>query len=99
MNATEARLREQEGVYKFNARRKGVVWHLTRDQFREIVAAPCRYCGAAPAGGVDRLDNSSGYTPGNAVPACSPCNYAKRQMSAAEFLDLAKRIYEHTRKL
>jgi len=50
------------------------------------------------AGGVDRLDNSIGYEPENVVPCCSDCNYAKREMSYTEFMDLIRRIYEKQTK-
>jgi hypothetical protein len=49
--------------------------------------------------GIDRLDNSVGYVPGNCVPCCSTCNYAKRDMSAAEFVTWIKRAASHLQKL
>ncbi len=62
----------------------------------------CYYCGASPSNvmhysngkkiityytGVDRVDNSKGYIPGNCVPACGFCNKAKNNQSLEEFLD------------
>jgi hypothetical protein len=86
---------QAHGVYLGNAVRKGVVFDLTREQFGGLVFAPCAYCGATPAGGVDRAINTEGYTPNNTVPCCSTCNYAKRDLTVAEFLGWAKRIHEH----
>jgi hypothetical protein len=35
--------------------------------------------------GLDRVDNTVGYTLDNVVPACKACNHAKVDMSYAEF--------------
>lgn len=32
--------------------------------------------------GVDRVDNSIGYVPGNVVPCCASCNQSKKDRSA-----------------
>ncbi len=34
--------------------------------------------GEIKCGGIDRQDNTKGYTIENCVPACAPCNYSKR---------------------
>lgn len=49
-------------------------------------AGRCVCCATTPAGGVDRIDSSQGYTATNMQPMCSACNYAKRKMPMAEFL-------------
>lgn len=38
--------------------------------------------------GIDRFDNSQGYTPENAVPCCEDCNRAKLTMSADQYVAL-----------
>lgn len=45
--------------------------------------------------GIDRIDNSKGYTPENSRACCFPCNRAKAQMTEEEFLDWAKRLVEN----
>lgn len=45
--------------------------------------------------GLDRVDNAVGYIPENVVPCCGRCNFAKGKMSASEFLEMVKDIYEH----
>lgn len=45
--------------------------------------------------GIDRIDNHVGYTFENSVPCCELCNYMKRGLSAAEFLNHVKRIVSH----
>lgn len=44
--------------------------------------------------GIDRIDNTKGYTKDNIVACCKHCNYAKRSMTTKEFLSFVKRIYE-----
>jgi hypothetical protein len=88
---------------------KGLEIDLTRDDYAKIVAQPCHYCGIpAPfrkhwsyrggiyAHGIDRVDNSKGYTKENSVSCCKACNYAKHTMSVDEFLVWVKRVYEHS---
>lgn len=43
--------------------------------------------------GIDRIDNSHGYVPGNVVACCSKCNGAKSNLSLVIFLDMISRIY------
>lgn len=42
--------------------------------------------------GIDRLDNSVGYTPDNSVACCTTCNRAKRELSVAEFSEWLDRV-------
>jgi hypothetical protein len=45
--------------------------------------------------GIDRIDNTKGYTFDNCVTACKICNYAKRAMTAQAFYDWIGRIWKH----
>ena len=77
--------------YKSNARRRGLQWSLTEDQFIQLTSQPCYYCGGLPGNrqsmpsgdfvysGIDRVDNSRGYVDRNVVPCCSFCNHAPCQ--------------------
>lgn len=92
--------------YRNRAKRLGRQFTLSRDEFFDLIAAPCFYCGAPPSNrmnwkgcygtciysGVDRADNSIGYVPGNCVPCCAACNRSKNTMSSAQFIALAQRI-------
>ncbi len=42
--------------------------------------------------GIDRVDNSVGYTEENSVSCCEPCNKMKGSMPAKDFVVQAKRI-------
>ncbi len=44
------------------------------------------------ANGIDRFDNSKGYTPENSVPCCWDCNVAKSDSAAEHFISHAERI-------
>lgn len=44
--------------------------------------------------GIDRVDNSKGYTIDNSAPCCKFCNTAKNTMSEDDFYAWVKRIYE-----
>ena len=45
--------------------------------------------------GIDRLDNSKGYTKDNCVTCCKVCNYAKGQQSLEEFKSWIEQVYEN----
>lgn len=45
--------------------------------------------------GIDRIDNSIGYTKENCVTCCSTCNYMKHVLNVNIFLNHVKYIYEH----
>jgi hypothetical protein len=94
--------------YKQNARARKHTFHLSKEQFRNLVSEPCYYCGFHPKSyfhkrgtnggyiynGIDRLHNSRGYTVRNSVTACQICNYAKGVLTLRQFKDLIKRLYK-----
>ena len=96
--------------YRKGARRRGLDFDLTRDEFCHLIVLPCRYCGGAPRfhnrtgsylspfpwNGIDRKDNLAGYTKENSVPCCSKCNAAKSKLSEVEFLDLVARVFAYS---
>lgn len=68
----------------------------------------CYYCDSKPrqrgenypssiyfANGVDRVDNSIGYTKSNCVTACTNCNLMKTSSSQHSFFQHVKRIYDY----
>jgi len=92
--------------YKRNAKIRGIEWNLIEEQFAEITKKDCYYCGAKPNNkryqprnngeyiynGIDRKDNTKGYTIDNVVPCCSICNMAKSNLTEQEFKDWIKRL-------
>ena len=93
--------------YKANARRRNLSWELTDDQFRHITKLPCYYTGELPCtikraksgeeyvyNGIDRLDNSKGYTVENCVPCCFKVNAMKSDMTLDEFVKVCTKVAE-----
>jgi len=85
---------------KRNAKSRGYKWQLTKEQVQTSIQQPCYYCGAEPNqgsnlssicngvylyNGIDRVDNSKGYTFNNIVPCCGICNKAKNSQTVEQF--------------
>lgn len=93
-------------VYKSGAKTRNLSWEITFEQFIDTCVKNCRYCGIVPSNyysapgcyggfnynGLDRVDNTKGYTIENIVPCCRYCNYAKRDMTAEEFISWVSRV-------
>ncbi len=95
-------------VYKRNAKRYKRDFELSKEEFRELTKQNCFYCGTEPIigynadrrshgkylyNGVDRYDNSKGYTVDNAVPCCKICNTMKSNLDVDAFRNHIKKIY------
>lgn len=96
--------------YKKNARKRNLVFELTKEDFSFITKMNCHYCGIEPLqgnnnredcngdyiyNGIDRIDSSKGYTVENVVPCCKLCNFAKRDMELKEFINWIKRVCKY----
>ncbi|MBT1509429.1 hypothetical protein KIP88_02845 [Bradyrhizobium sp. SRL28] len=93
-------------AHKTNAKVRKLEQSLTREQFKKLCSGNCVYCDAPPStvskakhsgdtfvrNGVDRWDNSKGYTVENSVSCCTICNYGKKQMSGEEWLAYLDRL-------
>jgi len=85
-------------AYRKLARTKGHCFKLSKEQIRDLISADCYYCGDKPNNslmyhgkaityqGIDRKDNTKGYTPDNVVPCCIRCNKMKKILSYDEFI-------------
>lgn len=49
--------------------------------------------------GIDRIDNSVGYTLDNCVPCCTECNFLKRDKDYYKFMSTVLRIADHQRRV
>lgn len=92
------------------AKKRGLKWLLSEEEFGLIGQQNCHYCGCAPSNrmhgkghygehvynGVDRLNSALGYTATNCVASCWVCNRAKNSMSEHEFMVWVKRVYLHS---
>jgi hypothetical protein len=91
----DPKLTEMFHTYKCNARRKGYKFDLSKIDFDFLVKSACNYCGETPSNGVDRENNSVGYTNKNSVSCCSQCNYAKRDQNADVFFAWIEKVAKH----
>jgi len=96
-------------TYKNDAKKRGIEYNLTEKQFAKITQKNCYYCGAKPNNvtnnnvnsgeyiynGIDRIDNSKGYTIDNVVPCCKTCNSAKGTLTTKEFKEWVVKIYNN----
>ena len=99
-------------TYRRNAITRNYSFDLTEEEFFVLLSGNCFYCGIEPQqrsksktsrsvdvlyNGIDRKNNSLGYTPDNVVSCCGACNIAKQGMTIDEFLGHIARIYNHTK--
>jgi hypothetical protein len=94
------------GRYKAGAKKRSIAWSLTKEQFTNLIQQNCGYCGVEPRqlwksggirvavlyNGLDRKNNTIGYTEENTVTACEICNKAKRDLSEDEFYEWLDRL-------
>jgi hypothetical protein len=98
--------------YIKRAKTAGLIFNLTRDEFRALTKQPCNYCGREPKNigrkirrhpdsyvynGVDRVDNSCGYVLENCVSCCEICNRAKKDLTLDDFKVWISELMEHNR--
>ena len=98
------------GEYIRSAKRRGLEFSLTIDQFHHLAQLPCHYCGIIGSNktvlskndtgiyvynGIDRINNNIGYIEGNIVTCCKQCNYAKGTLGFDEFIAWINRVYKH----
>ena len=88
--------------YRTNAKRRGIVFNITSDEFAEIVIRPCHYCKGfskernthSRGNGIDRKDSNIGYEINNCVPCCATCNFIKNNMGYRDFIGYIKQVYK-----
>ncbi len=90
-------------IYKRGAESRKLIFNLSLEQVKELTSQNCFYCGSPPiekshmkrkyfdnnfkSNGIDRKDNTVGYTPNNSVSCCKICNKAKCNMKYDEFIN------------
>ena len=89
-----------------NAEVRHLVFDLTKTEVEILFKQDCHYCGVPPAmvihrptgdyiyNGLDRVDNTIGYTAANVVACCWPCNRAKAGHSAEDFLTWVSHLHD-----
>lgn len=98
--------------YRYGAKERGFSFELTEDQFCFITQQNCFYCNDPPSNysnakachggymysGIDRVDNTKGYTLDNCVACCKRCNGTKRAYSKQEFTDWIAKVYNNLKE-
>ena len=106
LNNGEAAFNELYQQYMVSAKRRKYEFDLSKEDFKNIITKPCIYCGTSLSQekrgngghggfkytGIDRYDNTKGYTLDNSVPCCKKCNRMKSDMSIEEFENMLKKI-------
>jgi hypothetical protein len=98
--------------YQWGAKKRGISFELTKEQFRELTQGSCFYCGVGPTqeivvpsgngsykyNGIDRLNSNLGYAIENCVPACGVHNLMKLDMTVEQFLQACQAVVDHQSK-
>jgi len=100
MNYRKKDLKPRYNKYLNNARRKGISFNISIEEFNKLTKEVCIYCGGFSSEfnginytGIDRVNSKKGYNTKNCVSCCSVCNFMKRRMSQNQFLGHIERIY------
>ncbi|MCK5061739.1 hypothetical protein KAR28_04260 [Candidatus Parcubacteria bacterium] len=79
--------------YKMGAKKRGIEFKITLDDFVKLWKKPCFYCGCEiDQIGIDRVDNQKGYTVENIQSCCGWCNVMKNKYTEKEFIEKCKTI-------
>lgn len=97
-------LMQARARYRIEAERRNYSFDLSKEEFIEIVNKPCYYCGKENSqyfthhitkvkhefSGIDRVDNSKGYSADNVVSCCRTCNTKKNSIDP----EMVKKLYK-----
>ena len=74
--------------YKSEAKKRGIDFNLSKNQFKPFWQKPCSYCGSTiDTIGIDRIDSSKAYRSDNCTPCCAACNSMKNDKPEKDFED------------
>ena len=84
------------GAIRDQAKKKGYVWELCEEDAKSMMVSECMYCGYldldTTVNGIDRMNNTTGYTPDNCVGCCGVCNFMKLSLDAQTFIERCQQI-------
>lgn len=85
--------------YVISADKRGKTFELTKKQYYKLKNGKCYLCGRESNdkhnNGIDRYDNSQGYTIDNCRTCCGDCNYMKKNYDYDEFINQCALIAEN----
>lgn len=93
-------------TFKHNAKSRNIPIEISLEEWEAITQQDCFYCGSKPSNvsisrhdsgsftynGIDRLDNTKGYSKDNIVPCCFICNHAKSDLPFDKFISWIKQL-------
>jgi hypothetical protein len=88
-------------LYRKGAEKRGLPFEITLEYLTEhLWQKPCSYCGCAiRTMGLDRVNNTEGYTITNTIPCCSTCNFMKLKSSREDFIAKCRQIVAYTTRI
>lgn len=94
----ETRTRKLSNI-KHSAKNRNIPFDLEDDYSMALTDKPCFYCGTATTtdkrNGIDRLDNTVGYTVSNCASCCGICNFMKKCLDALTFVERCSQVSLH----
>lgn len=81
-------------MYNTRAKKKGVHFELTKEDWELLVKGDCKYCKRSPTTwfGIDRVIPTQGYVLGNIASCCFDCNVDKLDDDVANMCARNERI-------
>lgn len=109
----EASFNSLYATYRNNAKLRKNEFTISKENAKLLFQGNCFYCNSAPLkiykskkcngeflyNGIDRKDNTKGYTTENCVSCCSFCNYTKNNTQFNDFLNWIRKVNENTKNV
>ncbi len=89
----DSHLPNQYRQYITSANKRSIKFELSVEEFEQVTAGTCVYCGSINKIGVDRIDSSDGYNINNVQPCCGMCNMMKFTHGEDVFLKHIAKIF------
>jgi len=89
--------------YRNGAKKRNLEFTITEEEFDNTIMKDCYICGKKPlphkhTNGIDRYDNSIGYTIENIRPCCKECNFFKKDFAYNDIIHQCGLIYQQHNK-
>jgi hypothetical protein len=100
---TKKLLKSKLASYTSRAKKKKIIFDLSKDEFKNFILEKCRYCGSfsrysendLKINGIDRVDSNLGYIKDNCAPCCRECNLSKISMPEDNFFKWIDKILKY----
>ena len=79
-------------TYAKNANTRNIKFTLSEQDFAEIIVHPCYLCCLKGPSGIDRFNNSIGYSKENCRPCCGHCNLLKKDQQYEDLIQCAEQV-------